>query len=147
VYCWIAKTPWCFWPWWLGVLGVCVLAWYDEVMPLLLPRTHGFSPRVSNAPHLLNGVCTYAIWDGVYVKIGKSTGSPIVRMAGLQTGNARPLHLLAYTTQWPERYIQRKHWRDRVKGEWYAVSRRLLGEVVLWDWLDERLYRSLRNRS
>src|SRR5262245_8760020 len=86
----------------------------------------GFSARVASNPGCLNGeVLTYAIWDGVQVKVGKCTTHPRTRMDSLQTGNPRKLALIGYTTTVSEARVLRSLPR-RLTGEWFAPSRELL---------------------
>jgi hypothetical protein len=59
-------------------------------MPVV--RVRGFRrDLVPRLAELLEGAdhYTYAIWDGGYLKIGKSSGYPQERLADLQTGNPR----------------------------------------------------------
>jgi hypothetical protein len=91
--------------------------------------------------------CVYAIIEGVdgarAVKLGKSAGHPSQRLATLQTGNPRPLRLLAYTRHLSERAVHLR-WRSlRASGEWFNLDRGLLSELKTWDWLDELLHLTL----
>jgi hypothetical protein len=90
--------------------------------------------------------CVYAIIevvDSKAVKLGKSAGHPSQRLRELQTGNPRPLRLLAYTRHLTERAVHLR-WRAlREQGEWFRLDRGLLSELRTWDWLDELLHRTL----
>jgi hypothetical protein len=110
-------------------------------MPLV--RHHGFSPRIVQAPALLEAAAVYAIWDGTAVKVGTCKGHPRQRMAELQVGNPRRLELVAYTVSLTEAEAHKKLRKHRVRGEWHRLGRELLQEVSQWDWLDEDLYRQL----
>jgi hypothetical protein len=99
-------------------------------------RVRGFHSRVLADPDRLNGGLVYAITDGVSIKIGKSAGHPLVRLRDLQTGNARELQLVAYTSTMTERQAHRRFGRWRMHGEWFAAVPALLDELVTWDYLD-----------
>lgn len=108
-------------------------------------RSFGFHPRIAADPDRLNrGTLVYAITDGQAVKLGKSDGDPRVRLASLQTGNARVLQLVAYTSGLTERQVHRRYHRSRGRGEWFAVSLSLVAELKTWDYLDERVLADLR---
>jgi hypothetical protein len=93
--------------------------------------------------------CVYAIIErseSKAVKLGKSAGHPSQRLAELQTGNPRPLVLLAYTRHLSERAVHLR-WRAlRENGEWFRLDRGLLSELRTWDWLDELLHLTLAER-
>lgn len=71
------------------------------------------------------------------VKIGKTRGPPVMRMAQLQTGNPKVLYLRAYAYLdnygAAETAIHRKYGRRRIIGEWFDISSRdiwsILGEL------------------
>jgi T5orf172 domain len=95
----------------------------------------GFHPRVAANPDCLNaGVWTYALHDGTAVKIGKCAGHPQERLKDLQTGNPRPLTLLAYTTTVSEARAHKLLAPWRLNGEWFRVSLGVLGTLGTWDW-------------
>jgi hypothetical protein len=105
-------------------------------MPLV--REHGFSAAA--IARMVDGRDTgeivYAISDGTAVKIGKVIGQhPRERLAELQTGNPRPLVLVAYT-HGREAVWHRVLSRDRVRGEWFRLSERVLEARLEWDWVD-----------
>jgi hypothetical protein len=105
-------------------------------MPLV--RERGFSAAA--IARMLSGRDTgeivYAITDGTAVKIGKVLGQhPRERLAELQTGNPRPLVLLAYT-HGREAAWHKVLSRDRIRGEWFAPTERVLGALLDWDWVD-----------
>jgi hypothetical protein len=89
------------------------------------------------------GAFAYAISDGTALKIGTSNDHPALRLAKLQTGNPRPLRLLAHTTAYRERVLHRVLHRERLRGEWFKITRRVLDIVRLWDWVDEALLAEL----
>lgn len=70
----------------------------------------------------------YFIGDGEFVKIGKSTGTPLQRLNALQTGNARALNLLfaipvlnsecAYNL---ESAFHKAYGDFRISGEWFDI--------------------------
>jgi hypothetical protein len=101
----------------------------------------GFHSRVdaSWSPRVL----VYAITDLEAVKVGKCSGSPGARLADLQTGNSRPLSLLAYTATLTEAQAHKRLWRHRVRNEWFQTEP-VLEMVKDFDWLDVELYRELR---
>jgi hypothetical protein len=111
------------------------------VVPLV--RENGFALKALgkgvNAPTLV-----YAISDGAGAcKVGKCTGSPLVRLATLQTGSARELKLLAYTDDVSERAAHKKLWAAHLRGEWFKTEA-VLALVNQWLWLDTDLYGQLR---
>jgi hypothetical protein len=79
----------------------------------------------------------YAVSDTTAVKIGKSLGHPRERLADLQVGNPRELHLVAWTQHLTERQAHRAFWRHRLRGEWFKPDPALLSALRLWDWIDE----------
>jgi T5orf172 domain len=116
-------------------------------MPVV--RSHGFHQRVVSNPSLLApgaAATVYAIWDGEAVKIGNCRGHPATRMADLQTGNPRPLILLAWTTTLTERQAHTKLRSEHFRGEWFRLSEKVLAEVRTWDWLAVELEMELRQR-
>jgi hypothetical protein len=116
--------------------------------PVDVARRHGFHPRVAADPGRLNaGELVYAITDGCCVKIGKSTGHPMTRLHDLQTGNPRPLALLAYTSTLSEKQAHRRLSRWRVHGEWFRATPQLLQELLTWDWCDLDQLGALRRAS
>lgn len=113
----------------------------------MLTRHHGFSRAaqlrlLSRAPVTL----VYAISDGSAIKIGKTDGHPIQRLRSLQTGNPRPLRLLAYT-QGQERLLHTYFSQEAIHGEWFKPSLRLLQEVAKWDWVNEGLLQELTTKE
>ena len=101
-------------------------------------RRLGF--RTDAAEHIECAFCyTYAIWDGEYVKIGKSCSHPKRRMDTLQTGNPRQLSLLAYSATLSESDVHKRLSRWRVRGEWFSPSTEVLGYISAWCWVDVRL--------
>ncbi len=109
-------------------------------MPVI--RELGFAARVWQDPDCLNSTapCVYCLWDGRYVKIGKTDGHPKLRMRELQTGNPGKLRLVAFTRTLSEKRAHTLLHRDRVRGEWFEPSRDLLKFVWAWDWLDETVF-------
>ncbi len=87
-------------------------------------------------PARLDGPFTYAVWGGAAVQVGMCRRHPKSRMAELQTGNPRPLALLAYDARLSEREAHRKLHRHRLRGEWFALCPEVLDEISRWDWLD-----------
>ena len=68
----------------------------------------------------------YCIQDGDLYKIGWAV-DPVKRLAHLQTGNPRPMRLIATLqckcagqAQQRERYLHKTHRRHRVRGEWFS---------------------------
>ncbi len=114
-------------------------------MPFI--RQHGFHPRIRKNPTLLaagvTGWTVYCLWDGEACKVGRTKGHPASRLASLSTGNPRRLQLLAWTTTLTERQAHSRLWSERVRGEWFKLSEKLLAEVSGWDWLDTALHRTL----
>lgn len=74
----------------------------------------------------------YCITDGTAVKIGYSL-KPAARVAELQTGNPRPLRLLATIpgTEATEKSLHVKYLRYNVLQEWFRPARALLSEFNL----------------
>ena len=116
-------------------------------MPPVEPRLHGFKPGLG-AAELDAPVFTYALYDGQAIKIGKCNGHPLVRLRCLQTGNSRPLELVAYTRGDGgngEARVHRRLRRHKLRGEWFEVCLAVLAELREWAWLNEGLYRQLRD--
>ena len=67
--------------------------------------------------------------EGGPIKIGKTRGPVESRLASLQTGNPRRLTLLATTRAYSERELHSRFWEERIAGEWFKPSRRLLAFV------------------
>lgn len=75
------------------------------------------------------GENVYFISDGDFVKIGKTTHSPLVRLSSLQTGNPRALMLLGVaffgngldgtTLEWWLHGLLKEHC---VRGEWFSLG-------------------------
>lgn len=106
---------------------------------------NGFSTRfLGQAQDLLNKpIYTYAIYDGSALKIGKCTCHPRVRLKQLQTANPNRLVLVAYTRTVSEKEAHRKFRKDRLRGEWFTVSKEVKEELGRWDWLDEGAMKKL----
>jgi hypothetical protein len=110
-------------------------------MPLV--RQHGFSAAAiarmldgDSGDGGSSGEIVYAITDGTAIKIGKVNGQhPRQRLAELQTGNPRPLVLVAWT-HGKESAWHRALARDRLRGEWFRMSDHVLDALMGWDWLD-----------
>jgi hypothetical protein len=70
------------------------------------------------------------------IKIGYTGGNPRGRMAALQTGNAKPLNLLAWSpgTQDDEKALHERFALLRMVGEWFRAEEPLLSFVcgVAW---------------
>lgn len=79
----------------------------------------------------------YAITDGTAVKLGKSADHPTLRLATLQTGNPRRLRLVAYTIGLKEQVVHKLFRRDRLLGEWFRITARLLDFIATWGWVEE----------
>ena len=79
---------------------------------------------------------TYAIYDGVALKIGKSIWHPKMRLDSLQTGNPRSLKLIAYSVLLTESTVHRHLSRWRVRGEWFEPSVEVLRYISTWCWVD-----------
>jgi hypothetical protein len=56
----------------------------------------------------------------------------------LQTGNPRPLVLLAYHLGVAESAMHKRLWRWHLNGEWFHPSDAVLSEISCWHWLDVR---------
>ncbi len=69
--------------------------------------------------------------EGGAIKIGTTLGSPMVRLAALQTGNSRKLVLLASIPGGPkeETELHGRFAALRLHGEWFAPDPRLLGFI------------------
>jgi hypothetical protein len=117
--------------------------------PLDGVRVHGFHPRVVADPGVLNaGELVYAIADGAgFVKIGRTRGSPEIRLRDLQTGNPRPLALVGYTSTVSERQLHRRLGRWRTHGEWFRATPQVLAELVGWDFVDVAALDALRRAA
>jgi hypothetical protein len=111
-----------------------------------ITRRHGFHPRIVANPASLGLTTVYAVYDGTAIKIGKCRGHPKTRIETLQTGNPRPLHLLAWTTAITEREAHRRLRSSHLPGEWFSVTPALLVEIRGWDWLAPDLAAQLRQR-
>jgi Meiotically up-regulated gene 113 len=107
-------------------------------------RTQGFHQRIEDQPDLLNRRFVYAIWDGEFLKIGKSSNHPRLRMASLATGNPRTLELLAYSSITTESVVHRKLRKHRVRGEWFLPEGEVLALVSNWCWVDSVLLEQLK---
>jgi hypothetical protein len=70
------------------------------------------------------------------LKIGYTRGEPEVRLKQLQTGSAAPLRLIACHQGTPddERSLHEEFAEERVRGEWFQASERLLQRVSLIIW-------------
>lgn len=71
----------------------------------------------------------YFISDGELIKIGYTGSSPHKRLAALQTGNPKPLGLLAFKPEWgmdKEKELHRKFAPLRAFGEWFYASKDLI---------------------
>lgn len=68
--------------------------------------------------------------DGA-IKIGHTGGHPHDRLSTLQTGNSKPLRLLAVAPGGPpeERALHQRFAELRVNGEWFGPGPRLLGFI------------------
>lgn len=86
---------------------------------------------------------TYALWDGVALKIGRTRGSPGGRVEGLQTGNPRRLRLLGWSVRYPERTMHRRLRSMQLMGEWYRLGATVLVQVARWEWVDVGLFARL----
>lgn len=86
------------------------------------------SINLDDSAMLIPRTSVYLITDGQYVKIGKTSGNPIVRLKALQTGNPRPLRLLAVCMNPTldafviERYLHEEFKQYHVNGEWYDLA-------------------------
>jgi hypothetical protein len=78
----------------------------------------------------------YAVTDGTAVKVGKSDQHPKDRLSDLQTGNPRPLLLLAYTTKLTEAQVKERLAGEHLRGEWFKSSAAVLAEIAGWEWCD-----------
>lgn len=74
----------------------------------------------------------YCITDGEYLKIGYSV-NPRKRVAELQTGNARPLSLVAYKpgTEADEAALHAKYIKKNALQEWFHIDGQLLMEFPI----------------
>jgi hypothetical protein len=88
---------------------------------------------------------TYALVDGTAIKVGRSDQHPEERLSGLQTGNPRPLRLLAYTTQLTEAQVKERLAEHHLRGEWFRLAPAVLAEIARWDWCDEEELARLRD--
>jgi hypothetical protein len=110
-------------------------------VPLVRNRL-GFSARVG--PDWSPAVLVYAITDLEAVKIGKCTGHPRERLAQLQTGSSRELHLLSYDGRTTEAAAHKRLAPHRVRGEWFAAEP-CLALCWDWDWVDMKLWTAIRD--
>jgi hypothetical protein len=114
-------------------------------MPRIPPqRLYGFL-NIGNLVESIEAApeTVYAVWDGEYLKIGKSRAHPQVRLRDLQVANARPLTLLAWTVTCTERQAHRKLAPCRIRGEWFRIDERVHQELARWTWLNEGAYHGL----
>jgi hypothetical protein len=108
-------------------------------------RNHlGFSRAGERA--LLAGLSNYvyAIYDGAYIKVGRSGAHPMERLHALQTGNPRRLTLLGWHLGVLESRMHKRLWRWHVSGEWFEAGPAVLAEISTWHWLNETLLREIR---
>ena len=107
-----------------------------------LTRTLGFSPAgVARMLSQDGNDLVYAILDQASraVKIGRTGGRhPVERLKALQTGCPNPLVLLAWT-HGKEAAYHRVLSGDRLRGEWFRLTPRVLAVVKTFDWLDTAL--------
>lgn len=79
--------------------------------------------------------------DGA-VKIGYTGGDPYARLASLQTGNSKPLRVLAFAPGGPkeERDLHERFADLRLQGEWFHPGPKLLGFIdgVRWSFPEEQ---------
>jgi hypothetical protein len=70
----------------------------------------------------------YFIGDGELVKIGYSADDPGRRLEQLQTGNPRPLRLIAQYRgeRYHERYLHQRFDGHHVRGEWFQLTPEIL---------------------
>lgn len=75
----------------------------------------------------LNQPLTYFMFDGEFIKIGKSKSveSAFERIASIQTGNPREVSLIGVTCE-EEHALHRFFSEERIRGEWFRVSSKLL---------------------
>jgi hypothetical protein len=98
-------------------MGSCGVKYQGMVV---IARKHGFSHqyrrRVEGGLISAQVSITYAIWaEGTdHIKLGKTEGSPWLRLRSLQTGAFSKLVLLAYTGTISERECHRRHRSSRV---------------------------------
>lgn len=73
--------------------------------------------------------------DGA-IKIGYTGGDPFQRLSALQTGNSKPLKLLAFAPGSPqhERGLHERFAELRLHGEWFRADPRLLGFIDGMRW-------------
>jgi hypothetical protein len=111
------------------------------------PPQPGESVAESTAESLAAGPrrYTYALTDGTAIKVGKSDQQPTGRVSELQTGNPRPLTLLAWTLKLTEAQVKERLAADHDRGEWFKPSPAVLAEIAGWDWSDEAELTSLRD--
>jgi hypothetical protein len=71
------------------------------------------------------------------LKIGYTKGEPEVRLKQLQTGSAADLRLIACHAGSPEdeRRIHQQFEKQRVRGEWFAMSEELFAHLGMIVWL------------
>jgi hypothetical protein len=99
--------------------------------------TH-FHKRITTDPNLLNArTKVYAIYDGEYIKIGKTALHPTQRLSQLQTANPRKLTLIAYTSNVREKTVHNKLAYSRIRGEWFRPTLQVLTELRTWDYYVE----------
>ncbi|WP_437309943.1 GIY-YIG nuclease family protein [Sorangium sp. So ce388] len=79
--------------------------------------------------------------DGA-IKIGYTGGDPFARLSALQTGNSKPLKLLAFApgSSQHERGLHERFADLRLHGEWFRPDPRLLGfiEGMRWAFPEEQ---------
>jgi hypothetical protein len=73
--------------------------------------------------------------DGA-IKIGYTGGDPFARLSALQTGNSKPLKLLAFAPGSPqhERGLHERFADLRLHGEWFRADPRLIGFIDGMRW-------------
>lgn len=96
----------------------------SDMLKSLPPR------RKSNAHHI-RGFVYFIGGDEGPIKIG-FTQSPEKRLAEIQTSNSQKLRFLAISegSMWLERYFHRAFEIDRLSGEWFSRSPRLMRTIA-----------------
>lgn len=81
----------------------------------------------------------YFVTDGEFVKIGRTNGSERKRRAGYQTGNPKPLTLLAVIPNASEAALHAMFASNRVRGEWFEMCPEIDAFLTAWRLVEQAM--------